>query len=260
MKKDIKEILKKLGIDALDESQQEEVRGKFNAIIDMKVEENTEKRLEKEKAKLDRKYEKMFESYKDDITKKFSDFIDEMLEEEIKIPKKVLENARKGELYGDLVEEFKLRLAIDEDVLSSEVKSLLGEAKKEIISLQKQVNKVQESNLKHKSDARDFALEIYKRKKVEEMGLGRKEKKYVYNLLEDSKTKKDIDNKVKYIAESNGISVSKGKESIAEEKIKRMKAKARKGKTSVNERKKNTEEDDTLGSRTAEFAKSIGWN
>jgi hypothetical protein len=48
------------------------------------------------------------------------------------IPDKVLEYARKGELYSDLIEQFKVRLGVDEGLLDEEVKALLKEAKTEI--------------------------------------------------------------------------------------------------------------------------------
>ena len=51
---------------------------------------------------------------KDDIVEKFNDFVDNVLEQELKIPDKFFEFAKKGELYDDLIHQFKIRNAVDE--------------------------------------------------------------------------------------------------------------------------------------------------
>jgi hypothetical protein len=67
---------------------------------------------------------------------------------EMTIPDKVLEYARKGELYADLIEQFKVRLGVDEGLLDEEVKSLLKEAKTEIQNLEVNLMKPLQKNLK----------------------------------------------------------------------------------------------------------------
>ena len=133
-----------LQLDKLEESQQEDVKSKINEVLEMKAKEMakeiSENVVEEVKEELQEDYEKKFEDYKNDITSKFSDFVDEVLEQELHIPEKVYEYAKKGELYHDVMEQLKVRMAIDENVLDDEVKGILKEAREELVSLKKQVN------------------------------------------------------------------------------------------------------------------------
>ena len=92
--------------------------------IDVKARERADSLLGEEKERLVTEYETKFEDYKKDITSKFSNFVDSVLDQELTIPEKVMEYARKGELYTDLVEQFKIRIGIDEGVLDEEAKAL----------------------------------------------------------------------------------------------------------------------------------------
>ncbi|NIQ07682.1 MAG: hypothetical protein GWO20_18795, partial [Candidatus Korarchaeota archaeon] len=108
----------------------------LTTIIDTKANEIAESKVEEalvsEKEKLVEEFEEKFEDYKEDVTSKFSNFVDGILEEEMVIPEKIVRYARLGELYEDLIDQFKVRLAIDEGLLDAEVKGMLGEAKEEI--------------------------------------------------------------------------------------------------------------------------------
>jgi hypothetical protein len=104
--------------------------------------------------------------------------------------------AKVGELYHDLIEQFKIKLAIDEGVLDDEVKGLLGEAKEEILSLKSQVNKLTGEKMTVEEDAKQMAAHIYLRKKCD--GLVESQREYILNLLGDITDAKEIDRKFEY--------------------------------------------------------------
>lgn len=197
---DLEKILQMLGVEKLDESQKNEISEKLQGIVEVKAEEMMKDKLSTEKDKLVEEYEKKFEEYKEDITNKFSNFLDSVLDEELNIPEKVIEYARKGELYEDLIEQFKTRLAIDEGLLDNEVKELLREAKKEIINLRNEVNSLTESNLEVSEDAKKLAVSLYIHEKCD--GLTESKKSKVMSLLEDITDKEKIDAKFDIILET----------------------------------------------------------
>jgi hypothetical protein len=199
-------LLKLLGIDKLNEDTQAEVKQKLNDYIDVKVKEDVATKLSEEKDALVEKYEEKFEEYKEDITSKFSNFVDSILDEELTIPEKVLEFAKKGELYTDLIEQFKIRLSVDEGLLDDEVKGLLKEAKEEILSLRKDMDKLTEQNLTLKGDAQEMAASLYLHEKMK--GLTEEQKSHVLSILEGVTSKEEIDRKFKIVLESLDIKIN----------------------------------------------------
>lgn len=194
------EVLKVLGVEKLDEAQQTAITEKIETMIEMKSRERADELLKEEKEALVEEYELKFEDYKKDITSKFSDFVDSVLDEELEIPEKVLEYAKKGELYSELIEQFKIKLAIDEGLLDNEVKGLLKEAKEEILKLKGEINKHMASEMELKEDAKTMAAQLYLRKKCD--GLLESQKSKVYSLLGDVTDKAEIDKKFKYVTEN----------------------------------------------------------
>ena len=190
------EILKLLGIDKLDESSSTDIKKKLSEMVDVKARERANTYLKEEREKLLKEYEEKFEDYKKDITGKFSNFVDSVLDEEMVIPEKVMQYAKQGELYHDLIEQFKIRLAIDEDVLDEEVKGILSEAKDEIVSLKSQINKLTGEKMTVEEDAKQMAAHIYLRKKCD--GLVESQREYLLNLLGDITDAKEIDRKFDY--------------------------------------------------------------
>jgi hypothetical protein len=197
----LNEVLKLLNAEKLEESQQGLLKEKLDSIIDVKARERADTLLGEDRTKLVKEYEEKFEEYKKDITSKFSNFVDSVLDEELQIPEKVLQYARKGELYDELIESFKIKLAIDEGALTEEVKGLLKEAKDEIISLREQVNGLTSKNMEIESDAKELAAHIYLRKKCD--GLTESQKTKVLNLLGDVTDKDEIDRKFAVIVEES---------------------------------------------------------
>lgn len=193
-------ILGMLGVDKLDESAQTEIKEKLEGIIEVKASEMLDEKLKEEKENLIREYEEKYEEYKNDVTSKFSNFVDSVLEEEMQIPEKIVEYARKGELYSDLIEQFKSRLAIDEGLLDEEVKGLLKEAKEEIVNLRGELDEKTSSELELQKDAQDMAAALYLREKAE--GLTEKQKKRIFNILEGVTDKEEIDKKFKVILDT----------------------------------------------------------
>jgi len=197
---DLKKLLELLGVDKLDETKQDEIKDALKTIIDTRAKEEAEGLLKEEKEALVEKMEDRFEEYKKEITSKFSNFVDSVLEEELVIPEKVLEYARKGELYNELIEQFKIRLAIDEGLLDNEVKDLLREAKKEILSLREKMNNLMDEKLELELEAQKLDAEMHLRKKTD--GLTEAKKLKVFDLLEGVTDKEEIDKKLPLIVES----------------------------------------------------------
>lgn len=200
----LEQVYEALEINKLDESQQEDIKSKVNEIVEMKAKEVakdvSENVTEEVKEELADEYEKKFEEYKNDITSKFSNFVDEVLEQELQIPEKVYEYARKGEMYEPLIEQFKVKLGIDEGALQDEVKDLLKEAKDEIVKVKDQVNEEKKKRMELEEDAKELSTHVYLRKKCD--GLPEKQKSRIMNLLEDASSKEEIDRKFNILAES----------------------------------------------------------
>lgn len=210
-----KELLKLFNADSLNEDQQKAITEKINDIIDLKVNEKIEEKLKEKSDELLEHYEQKFEEYKTDLVGKFSNFVDTVIEEELQIPEYIVEFARKGELYSDLIEQFKIRIGIDEGVLDDEARNLLAEARDEIVKLQKELNETLEESMQREKDAQDFAAELYKHTLSEGLTVDQKTK--VMALLEGVTSKKDIDRKFKLISENDLFESDKEKDDLNED-------------------------------------------
>jgi hypothetical protein len=197
-------LLEMLKLEALSEDVQREVKETLSTIIEAKAtdlaEKKVEKMLDEEKEKLVETYEEKFESYKKDITEKFSNFVDTVLEEELQIPEKVYRYAHLGEVYNDLIEQFKMKLAIDEGKIDAEVKGILKEAKEELIKMKAECNNLIEGKLTLEKDAQKMAASLYLNQKCD--GLTISQKRHMSNLLGDVVLKEEIDKKFAIIVES----------------------------------------------------------
>lgn len=197
-------IFEMLGIEKLDESKQTKLKETLQTVIDLKSQEIAESKvetiLEEEKSKLTEEYETKFGEYKDSITTRFSNFVDTILDEEMIIPENVVRYAHLGELYEGLIDQFKTRLAIDEGMISKEVKDMLKEAKDEIQTLRSKLDEKTGKTLELEKDAAEMAAQLYIRKKCE--GLVESQKKRVVSLIGDEVVKENIDKKFKLIVES----------------------------------------------------------
>jgi hypothetical protein len=213
----IKQILEMLGVEKIDESKQTEIKDTLTTIIEAKAQElaasKVEESLNAEKTKLVEEFEAKFEDYKEDVTSKFSNFVDGILEEEMVIPEKIVRFARLGELYEDLIEQFKVRLAIDEGLLNNEVKEMLKEAKEEIQHLRTLCNESTGKTLELEKDAREMANHIYLRQKTD--GLTESQKKSVLGILEGA-SKEQIDKKFDIVLESLNVESQKETVVVAE--------------------------------------------
>jgi len=172
--------------------------------------------LEEKEVALKEEYEKKFDEYKDDITTKFSNFVDSVLDEEMIIPENIKKFAHLGEVYEELIEQFKVRLAIDEGMISEEVKTMLREAKEEIETLRGKVDEMKGHTLELEKDASKMAAHIYTRRKCD--GLTEAQKKHVINLLDGVIVKEEIDRKFDIIIESLNIKLDEEEEVKKEEK------------------------------------------
>lgn len=198
----MEKILELLGIQQLDESKRDEIKQMLQDLIDLRVKEQVAEEIEQEKKTLVESYETKFDEYKEDITAKFSNFVDEILDEEVKIPENVLEYARKGELYEDVIETLKTKISIDEGTLEEEAKNLLREAKEEIKSLRDEVNDLYSKKMQLESDAKELSASLYIRQKCD--GLTESQKTKVIKLLEGISNRNEIDRKYKLVLETIG--------------------------------------------------------
>lgn len=200
-------IFEILGLEKLDESKQEDLKETLKTVIDVKATEIAESKveglLETEKEALKEEYETKFDEYRDGLTAKFSNFVDSVLDEEMVIPENVQKWAKQGELYHELVEQFKTRLAIDEGMISDEVREMLKEAKEEIESLRNKLDESTGTNLDLEHDASEMAAQLYIREKCD--GLTESQKKHVINLLGDELIKENIDKKFSIIVDTMGL-------------------------------------------------------
>ena len=248
-----------LGVEKLDESAQGKIKEKLEIIIETKSKELLKAKLTEEKEKLVDIYESKFEEYKEEITSKFSNFVDSVLDEEMTIPEKILEFAKKGELYHDLIEQFKIRLSVDEGLLDKEVKSLLKEAKDEIQNLRDNLDKSITENLEVKKDAQELASELYLRQKCD--GLTESQKKHVIEMLEGVFVQSEIDRKFDIIIESLKINEKDEDDKDKDDKDKDDKDKDKddkngKGKIDTDEDDKDKDKDDKNES-TNPFAEQV---
>jgi len=193
-------LLELLGANKLNEDGQTQVKERLETLIEVKAQELSSSKLQEAKEQLVESYETKFEDYKEDITSKFSNFVDSVLEEEMSIPDKVLEFAKKGELYHDLIEQFKIRLSVDEGLLDEEVKGLLKEAKGEILKLRGDLDESIAKQLETVNDAQELAAELYLRRKCD--GLTEGQKKRVLEMLSGIKDRAEIDRKFDIVLET----------------------------------------------------------
>lgn len=193
-------LLEILGANKLNEEAQGQVKERLETLIEVKAQELSSSKLQEAKEQLVESYETKFEEYKEDITSKFSNFVDSVLEEEMTIPDKVLEFAKKGELYHDLIEQFKIRLSVDEGLLDEEVKGLLKEAKAEILKLRGNLDETIAKQLETINDAQELAAELYLRRKCD--GLTEGQKKRVLEMLSGIKDRAEIDRKFDIVLET----------------------------------------------------------
>ena len=253
----MEKLLELLGVQKLEEGEQEVIKEKLQTLIEVKAKELSESKLEEEKNKLIEAYEEKFDAYKEDITGKFSNFVDEILEQELQIPEKVLEYARKGELYADLIEQFKVRLGVDEGLLDEEVKALLKEAREEIVKLRDELNESISDKLQTKQDATELAAEVYLHRKTK--GLTESQKEHVIEMLDGVTDREEIDKKFDVIVEAyNGNGNGKNgdddddddedengkKKDKKKDKKKEMKEEDGKGKVDEDEDKNLNEDED----------------
>jgi len=235
-------LLEMLGVGKLDEAAQTKIKDKLQTIIEVKAKELSQNSLKEEKEALIETYETKFEEYKDEITSKFSNFLDSVIDEEMVIPEKIQEYARKGELYDDLIEQFKIRLSVDQGLLDEEVKGLLKEAKDEIVSLRSDLDKKTAKELELMQDAQEMASELYIKEKCE--GLTEVQKERVYSILEGITDKEEIDKKFNVIVEKDEEDEDDNKKDEDEDEDEDKKKDEGKGHVNVDDKNNLNENDD----------------
>jgi hypothetical protein len=191
------EILKMLNVEKLEEAQITSIKAKLEDIVDVKAREKSDSMLKEQSEKLIEEYEEKYEQYKSDVTGKFSNFVDTVLEEELVIPEKIVEFAKKGELYDEVISALKVKMAVDEGLLTEEVKSLLREARDEIVGLREQLNEAISEKMSLEEDAKKLAAHLYLRQKCD--GLVESQRKRVLEILDDLSTKDEIDRKFQIV-------------------------------------------------------------
>jgi len=243
-------ILELLGANKLNEDTQKDLKEKLQTIVEVEAKKLSDKKVDEAKQTLVEDYEKKFDEYKDDITQKFSNFVDNVLEQELVIPAKIMEFAKKGELYHDLIEQFKVRLSVDEGLLDEEIKGLLKEAKEEILTLRKTSDKNIKENLDLQKDAQEMAAQLYLHDKCK--GLTESQKDTMFSILSGIVDKEEIDRKFDVIKESERFDPVNVGDGEGEKVITKMKKKSdpKNGEDQVMEG--DEEDDDEEGDGKAE--------
>ena len=227
----MEEILRLLKDNDGDLNEAEQIiKKKIDDIVELKAKEMATEMLDEEKAVLLEKYEKKFEDYKNELVEHLSNFIDKIIDE-MEIPDYIVEWARKGELYDDVIETLKTRMAIDEGLIKKEVKTLLHEAKDALAEKDAKINKLISENLEKEADLRTLAAELYVRSKTD--GLNESTKLKALNLLAGITDKEEIDRKLDIIINTMNDAQVNEEENVNA---------AGKGQAMVNESKENNQE------------------
>ena len=192
-------IYEMLSIEKLDEAKQTELKTAIETLIESKAVTKANELAEVKKEEMVTELETKFEDYKDDLVSKFSNFVDDILVEEMELPENIVEFARLGEQYHDLINQFKIKLSIDEGVLDAEVKNLLKEAKDEILKLQKEKDILTSESLTIKNTNYKLTNESYLSEKCK--GLTKIQESHVKQVLEGY-DKKEIDKKFDILVKS----------------------------------------------------------
>ena len=202
--KEMTKIFEILKVDQLDESAREDVAKYFGEVVELKAKERavelSEGVLAEEKERLTEEFAAKFEEYKDDISDKWSGFVEKVIEEEVQIPDSIKEFAALGETYQPLLEAIRTQLAVSEGSVDEEAKALLREAKEEIVSLRSDVNRLMSENMTLTEDAKAMATHIYLRKKCD--GLTEAQKTTVMTMLRDLTDVKAINEKFEFVLEN----------------------------------------------------------
>ena len=82
----------------------------------------------------------------------------------------------KGELYEDLIDQFKIRMSVDAGLLDEEVKTLLKETSTEIKTLRAGINNMIAKNLTIKGDCQEMGAALFLFELCEDVGLKGKKK------------------------------------------------------------------------------------
>jgi len=209
----MEKIYELLNIEKLDEAKQEELKTVIETLIESKVAEKVQVKLdeglETAKTEMVEQLEEKFDNYKEDLVTKFSNFVDDILAEELVLPENVVEYARLGEQYQELIEQFKVKLAIDEGVLDDEVKGLLKEAKEKIVELQKEKDSLIAEKLDLEVNNEKMSNSQYLMEKCE--GLTDPQTKHISLVLEGA-DKEEIDKKFDILLKALNVKVDEKEE------------------------------------------------
>ena len=144
--------------------------------------------------------EKDHEHFKDKLSDTTAKIINEILEKDLTIPEKVMEYASKGKLYEDIIQQFKIRMAIEEDLVNDEARELLREAKETIINLRSNIAKAKASTNCVREDLEIMSKQLYIHKKLDKVRTDIAKQRVKRLLLEsetiDSMTEYEIDRKI----------------------------------------------------------------
>ncbi len=92
--------------------------------VDLKLLEGKEL----QEAELKEQFEADYAAFSDELVEKLSMFLDETLKENLEIPAEVVEWAKKGKEYSQILEALKVKIQLDEGALNEEATKKLDEA------------------------------------------------------------------------------------------------------------------------------------
>lgn len=224
---DPKELRKLFESLQLDEKVLNEVISNAQSVLEIQFKDQIEKEKVTIQEKMDEEnetwrneqidlLEEKFEEYKEMIISKFSEFTDQVIQEEINIPERVLEYARKGQIYEPIIEEFKTKVAIDQGLIDEETKGIMKEARDKIIELTEKHDTLYSSNLDLIEENRKLDVKSHLLEKCSELTL--EQKQFMIRVLGDASSVEEIDEKWDIVIEQAGKDWAGGKGSSLERK------------------------------------------
>ncbi|MCD4693300.1 MAG: hypothetical protein K8R79_10325 [Calditrichales bacterium] len=138
--------------------------------------------------------EKDYERFKDKLTDTTAKTINEIFEEDLQLSENVRKWAYKGKLYDNIIQQFKIRISVDDCLMDEQALSLLREAKGTILNLRSNIAKAKNSTAMVKDDIKTMRKQLYIYKRLDEMKINNLNQHKIKTILLEG----DIDNLSEY--------------------------------------------------------------
>jgi len=115
------------------------------------------------------KLDEDYHEFKDKLEDKMQALVNDVFEQDIGLEKDIKRWAAIGQRYESWIERFKMRIAVDDCVISNEAADLLKMAKHEILDLRKKINRQKRENSIIKKDIKEMERQIYAHEKIQSL-------------------------------------------------------------------------------------------